>query len=118
MSESNIVAFPKHHRVHPAQNEEELKDHAQAIRLSFVTKHCTDFAFEVFRNIEQHGFDMSGPNIDKNIKYDMILISEAIKSTLLRSMGEKHPLQEFAENIINLSDSDIVFDEDGEFGEQ
>ncbi len=117
MSESNIVTFPKPHRVHPPQNEEELKDHAQAVRLGFVTKHCTDFAFEVFRNIEQHGFDVSGPNIDKNIKYDMILISEAIKSTLLRSMGEQHPLQEFAENIINLQDSDIVFD-DEEFEEQ
>jgi hypothetical protein len=117
MSNSNIVTFPGLHRIHPPQNETELKEHAQAVRLNFVTKHCTDFAFDVFRTIEKHGFDLSGPNIESNIKYDMILISEAIKSTLLRSMGEKHPLQEFAENIINLQDSDIVFD-DEEFEEQ
>ena len=42
----------------------------------------------------------------------MLLINEAIKSCLYRTMGEKHPLQEFAENVINLKDSDIDFFDD------
>ena len=47
--------------------------------------------------MESHGFDLQQ---QENIKYDLVLISEAIKSALLRSQDEKHPLQEFAENII------------------
>lgn len=111
---STIIRFPKPHKKHPPQNEDELAAHAKQVQLEFVTRHCTDFAFEVFRMVESHGFDLSGPDVDKNIKHDMVLISEAIKSTLLRTMGQHHPLQEFAENVINLHESDIVFDDDME----
>jgi|TARA_R110002073_G_scaffold246845_2_gene409608 hypothetical protein len=107
---TNIVQFPKAHKIHPPQSEAELKAHAEQIRIGFVSKHSTDFAFDVFRQIELHGFNLgSDGEVDKNLRFDMVLINEAIKSCLLRSMGEKHPLQEFAENIINLKDSDIDF---------
>ena len=110
---TNIVKFPKAHKIHPPQNEEELKAHAEQIRNGFIRKHSTDFAFDVFRHMEMHGFNLGGEEeVDRNIKYDMLLINEAIKSCLYRTMGEKHPLQEFAENVINLKDSDIDFFDD------
>ena len=106
---SNVVSIPKSHKPRPPQNEDELKAHAQHIRHKFITQHSVDFAFDVFRTMESHGFDLQQ---QENIKYDLVLIREAIKSALLRSQDEKHPLQEFAENIINLKDSDIDFNVD------
>jgi len=109
---SNVVAFPGKMSLHPPQNEEELKSHAQLIRQKFIQNHAVDFAFDVFRTLETHGFDLRA---DDQSRYDLVLISEAIKSSLCRSMGIKHPLQEFAQNIINLKDADIDFgDEDME----
>ena len=106
---SNIVAFPGHTQLHPPQNEEELAAHAQLIRQKFIQNHAVDFAFDVFRTLETHGFDLQ---TDDQIKYDLVLISEAIKSAMTRSMGMRHPLQEFAQNIINLKDADINFDDE------
>ena len=111
---SNVVAFPGKNKMHPPQSEEELVKHAQTIRQKFISNHAVDFAFDVFRTLETHGFDLQG---DTQIKYDLVLISEAIKSSMCRSLGMKHPLQEFAQNIINLKDSDINFDDDEESDE-
>ncbi len=109
---SNVIAFPKKTKLHPPQSEDELKSHASLIRQKFISTHAVDFAFDVFRTLETHGFDLQG---DAQIKYDLVLISEAIKSSMCRSMGMKHPVQEFAQNIINLKDSDINFDDDEEY---
>lgn len=105
---SNVIAFPKRSKLHPPQSEDELKSHANAIRQKFISTHAVDFAFDVFRTLETHGFDLKS---DQQIRYDLVLISEAIKSSMARSLGMKHPLQEFAQNIINLNDSDINFEE-------
>ena len=100
--------------MHPPQTEEELVKHAQTIRQKFISNHAVDFAFDVFRTLETHGFDLQG---DTQIKYDLVLISEAIKSSMCRSLGMKHPLKEFAQHIINLKDSAINFDDDEESDE-
>tara|TARA_R110002020_G_scaffold3911_5_gene17246 strand:- start:4081 stop:4422 length:342 start_codon:yes stop_codon:yes gene_type:complete len=106
---SNVIVFPQHKvGARPPQNENELKAHAEAIRQKFIQDHATDFAFDVFRQLESHGFDLRN---SADIKYDLVLISEAIKSAMCRSLEHKHPLQEFAQNIINLKDSDINFED-------
>jgi|TARA_R110000751_G_scaffold305875_1_gene423185 hypothetical protein len=111
---SNIIAFPNHSKVHPPQNELEMKAHVEEIRHKFINAHAVDFAFDVFRELEGHGFDLQSK---KDMKYDLVLISESIKSAMCQSMGIVHPLQEFAQNIINLKDSDIDFDFDFESNE-
>jgi|TARA_A100001391_G_C5002724_1_gene261191 hypothetical protein len=104
---SNVIQFPvKNYKPHVPQTEKELKAHAEAIRLKFIQQHAVDFAFDCFRSLETHGFDLRS---DPEIKYDLVLISEAIKSAMCRSLEQKHPLQEFAQNIINLKEADIDF---------
>ena len=86
---SNVIQFPvKNYKPHVPQTEKELKAHAEAIRLKFIQQHAVDFAFDCFRSLETHGFDLRS---DPEIKYDLVLISEAIKSAMCRSLEQKHP---------------------------
>ena len=108
---SNVVAFPGSKKPHPPQSEEEFEDHITDIRNKFVSEAAVEFAFEVFRNMEKHGCDI---NTNKAIRPDLILISEAIKSAMYRSINIDHPLQSFAKEVISEEDSGIAFEDDEE----
>jgi len=104
---SNIVKFPGLHRHAPPQSEEEMHENIRRVRETFITKNAVDMAFNVFQELENSGIDISE---DDKMQYDLILISESIKAAMFRSLKMKHPLHEFSENIINLNDSDIQFE--------
>ena len=108
---SNIVAFPGFKKPHPPQSEKEFEDHITDIRNKFVSEAAVEFAFEVFRNMEKHGCDI---NSNKAIRPDLILISEAIKSAMYRSINVDHPLQSFAKEVISEEESGILFEDEEE----
>ena len=108
---SNVVAFPGSKKPHPPQSEEEFEEHITDIRNKFVSEAAVEFAFEVFRNMEKHGCDI---NTNKAIRPDLILISEAIKSAMYRSINVDHPLQSFAKEVISEEESGIAFEDDDE----
>jgi len=105
---SNVVKFPLTKRNHAPQNEAELQKSISKVRESFVTSTAVDLAFDLFGKLETAGIDLQQ---DEKIKYDLIMISESIKSAMFRSLQMKHPLQEFSENVINMDESDISFED-------
>ena len=105
---SNIVKFPVVKRDHVPQTEEELQKSISKVRESFVTSTAVDLAFDLFGKLETAGINLQD---DEKIRYDLIMISESIKSAMFRSLQMRHPLQEFSENIINIDESDISFEE-------
>ena len=106
---NNVVAFPGLKQPRLPQSENEFEEHISEIRNKFVTEAAVEFAFEVFRNMEKHGCDI---NSNKEIRPDLILISEAIKSAMYRSINVDHPLQSFAKEVISEEESGIAFEDD------
>lgn len=104
---SNVINFPVNPDFHPPQTEAELQESVKNIRQRFVTQNAVDIAFDVFQKLESMGIQVTE---EEKLRYDLILISESIKSAMFRSLQMKHPLQEFSENIINLEESDISFE--------
>lgn len=105
---SNVVKFPVTARNHAPQSEEEMQNSIRKVRESFVTTTAVDLAFDLFAKLETAGINLTD---DEKIRYDLIMISESIKSAMFRSFQMKHPLQEFSENIINIEESDISFED-------
>ena len=93
MKIDNVVQFPIDKKSTPPQNEEELQA-------------AVEIAFDVFRHMERTGCDI---NSNHSSRHDLILISESIKSAMYRSLGMKHPLQEFAVNVVDESNIDADF---------
>ena len=82
---SNVIKFPGLHRHAPPQSDEEMHENIKRVRETFITKNAVDMAFNVFQELENSGIDITENEM-------------------------KHPLHEFSENIINLNDSDIQFE--------
>jgi len=108
MEESNVIRFPGFKQDCPPQNEEDLKKSLRDVKERFVSEAAVEFAFDVFRNMEKSGCDI---NSDKKARHDLVLISEAIKSAMYRSVGVHHPLQKFAVDVIEPAESEIDFDD-------
>lgn len=106
MTESNVIRFPRERMDYPPQNEKELEQSLKDVKQRFVTETAVEFAFDVFRNMEKSGCDIK---TDKKSHHDLILISEAIKSAMYRSVGVDHPLQKFAVDVVEISEADIEF---------
>ena len=102
----NILQFPKQKKNTPPQTEEELKASIEQVRGRFVTETAVEIAFDVFRNIENAGCDINSNN---SSRHDLILIVEAVKSAMYRSLGMKHPLQDFAISVVDESKIDTDF---------
>ena len=102
----NVIRFPIHKKNTPPQNEEELQAAVEDERGRFVTEAAVEIAFDVFRHMERTGCDI---NSNHSSRHDLILISESIKSAMYRTLGMKHPLQTFAVNVVDESNSDTDF---------
>jgi|TARA_R110000744_G_scaffold23505_4_gene59545 hypothetical protein len=109
MATSNVIRFPFEGQSHPPQSEEELRKSLLDVKQRFVTASAVEFAFGVFRNMEQSGCDIK---TDEKARHDLILISESIKSAMYRSVGMDHPLQKFAADVVEISEADIEFIEE------
>ena len=106
MEKNNIIQFPGTHKIHPPQNEDELRASVEKVKAQFVTDTAVEIAFEVFRDMERAGCDI---NSTATSREDLILVSESIKSAMYRSLGMKHPLQKFAAQVIEVSNTDTDF---------
>ena len=102
----NILQFPKQKKNTPPQTEEELKASIEQVRGRFVTETAVEIAFDAFRYIEKAGCDITS---NYSSRHDLILIVEAVKSAMYRSLGMKHPLQDFAISVVDESKIDTDF---------
>ena len=64
-----------------------------------------ELAAPIFTRAGLHGFDVS----DNDHIKDCILIVEAIKSLLMKTKGDYHPLQKYAEDNIKYEEEDMIY---------
>lgn len=109
---SNIIEFPIYKKSSPPQSIDDMRLSIAKTRLSFVRNMSLDISMKIFTELEVMGVNIDE---DKAYKQDMLLIHEAIKSTLARRVGLSHTLQEYASKM-KIENSDITFAFD--FGEE
>lgn len=101
---TNVVAFPKAHKDAPAQSLEEVIERVSENRREHVN-HIVDElgSFFVARAYDE-GFPIDGDDCLK----DVILVVEAMRSAMYKSIGLNHPMQAIVASVISLGDGDTV----------
>jgi hypothetical protein len=103
---TNVVNFPKKNtHIDVPRTEEELEESVRRIREMFFDMSSVELSSTVFARAVLHGFDVSD---NEHIK-DCILVVEAVKSLLMKTKGEYHALQSYAENNINYEEDDMIY---------
>ena len=101
---TNVVAFPKAHKDAPAQSLEEVIERVSENRREHVN-HIVDElgSFFVARAYEE-GFTIDGDVCFK----DVILVVEAMRSAMYKSVGLEHPIQTVVEHVISLGNDSLT----------
>ena len=101
---TNVVAFPKAHKDAPAQSLEEVIERVSENRREHVN-HIVDElgSFFVARAYDE-GFPIDGDDCFK----DVILVVEAMRSAMYKSVGLEHPIQTVVDNVISLGDDSLT----------
>lgn len=101
---TNVVAFPKAHKDAPAQSLEEVIERVSENRREHVN-HIVDElgSFFVARAYDE-GFPIDGDDCFK----DVILVVEAMRSAMYKSVGLEHPIQTVVEHVISLGNDSLT----------
>jgi len=110
----NIVLFPGANKSHPPQTDEDIRTNVQNVRQRFAQETALSIGFKAFAMLEDYHVDLSSDDH----KYDLVLLVETLKATILRSYELSHPLQEFAQQAVDFEEtiSDIEEIIDGDEG--
>lgn len=104
---TNVVAFPKAHKDAPAQSLEEVIERVSENRREHINHIVDDLgSFFVARAYEE-GFGVDSDDCFK----DVILVIEAMRSAMYKSVGLEHPMQHVVDSVISLGDDDPLTDE-------
>ena len=95
---NNVVSFPKAIWSAPVDKEEADK------RLEEFKDAMLDLFLDEFVPFVLARMNMYGILVENS--YDICLISQSIRSAVLRAQYRKHPLQEFAEESFTIVDED------------
>ena len=103
---ANVIAFPKpNKRVFGAIDTiQELEKKVISNKIKFVDKTSLELVEDLFFKLTMMGFNLD----DEIYERDNVLVSEAVKSVMLKSMGIHHDLQIAAEELIELDDDDEI----------
>lgn len=110
MTTNNIINFPKMKLDSPPQTPEDLAKKLEEYKTSF-----SDDVSEFLWNHVLSEMVRSGCNFEKDPDSyypSIILLLESIRSLHLQAQGVHHPLQDFAENFIDLGDDEEDVDKD------
>ena len=106
---SKIIIFPKiNKRVLDSVGStvQELEEKVISNKIKFVDKTSLELVEDLFFKLSMMGFNLD----DEIYERDNVLVSEAVKSVMLKSMGIHHDLQIAAEELIELDDDEIEID--------
>jgi hypothetical protein len=107
---SKIIIFPKiNKRVLDSVGStvQELEEKVISNKIKFVDKTSLELVEDLFFKLSMMGF-----NLDDDIyERDNVLVSEAVKSVMLKSMGIHHDLQIAAEELIDIEEDEIEEDD-------
>lgn len=107
---SKIIVFPKiNKRVLDSTGStvQELEEKVISNKIKFVDKTSLELVQDLFFKLSMMGFNLD----DEIYERDNVLVSEAVKSVMLKSMGIHHDLQIAAEELIELDDEEIEEDD-------
>jgi hypothetical protein len=106
-SNNNVVRFPKRNlRVVPPVEDEAVRE---TTRRAYVDEVSEAYANHIANKLAQQGFDIFDKQFDKHFGFAI----EALRSTLLMTMGLRHPFQEIVEATVQtLAKNDNIDDDD------
>ena len=106
---ANVIAFPKpNKRVFGAIDTiQELEEKVILNKIKFVDKTSLELVEDLFFKLTMMGFALD----DDKYERDNVLVSEAVKSVMLKSMGIHHDLQIAAEELIDIEEDEIEEDD-------
>jgi hypothetical protein len=106
-SNNNVVRFPKRNlRVVPPVEDEAVRE---TTRRAYVDEVSEAYANHIANKLAQQGFDIFDKQFDKHFGFAI----EALRSTLLMTMGLHHPFQEIVEATVQtLAKNDNIDDDD------
>jgi len=106
---SNVIKFPeKKFSMASIEALEQLQEQLKCNKIEFVDTISSELIEELFFKITMMGFDIS----DDRYAKDSVMIIEAIKSLLLKTMKIDHTMQIASEKLICLSDEEAPEDSD------
>jgi hypothetical protein len=104
---SNVVQFPNKHKNFAATASlQELRAEVEKNRIEFVNFMVTELLDDIFFKMSTMGFMFDDP---KYIK-DCVLVSESIKSLVLKSLNVEHAMQAAAEKLISVETESVKKD--------
>jgi hypothetical protein len=100
-SNNNVVIFPKKNaRILPPEENEAIREATQRAYVDEVTE---AYAAHIANKLAQQGFDVFNNEFDRHFGFTI----EALRSTLLMTLGLHHPFQEVVVSTVRtLSDVD------------
>ena len=107
---SKIIIFPKiNKRVLDSVGStvQELEEKVISNKIKFVDKTSLELVEDLFFKLSMMGFNLD----DEIYERDNVLVSEAVKSVMLKSMGIHHDLQIAAEELIDIEEDEIEEDD-------
>ena len=102
---TNVIIFPlKNKNLAAISNAslEEMKEKVEQNKIEFVNFVCAEVIEELFFKLNLIGFNFDGEEYTK----DGVLVIEALKSLLLKTMGLQHEMQLAAEKLIEIPPDD------------
>lgn len=87
MGNNNIIQFPLHKRVEKIFNEQ--------VNLYHIENNVDEVFSTMLTSIYDYGYDID----EEEYIYDVSLAFEAVRSLVLNSAGQSHPLQEFSKSL-------------------
>jgi hypothetical protein len=97
---SNIIKFPVSNRNFvDTTSLEEMKEQATQNKIDFVSFISDEMMDELFFKLNMVGFNFDSEDYLK----DIVLVSEALKSLMLKSMGIEHAMQLAAEKLVEIN---------------
>jgi hypothetical protein len=95
-----IVAFPKHKIVRevPA-NVEEIEKAKERSTQNFAEDIMEDLISNIYAELENYGLNVDNEHFEKDFSF----AADALRSTIYRTLGIKHPMQEFIETSVTMT---------------
>ena len=94
-----IVEFPKHKIVREIPtNVEEIEKAKERSTQNFAEDIMEDLVSNIYAEFENYGLDVEGENFEKDFSF----AADALRSTIYRTLGIKHPMQDFIKNNVTM----------------
>lgn len=95
---NNIIECPWLKKLNPPQSLTDIECNLKNVRSVYIQKLVTNISEDLFDALYAAGFDVDSEDSESHVK-DLAIIAESIRSYLLRSVGDYHPMQDVAENM-------------------